>query len=240
MNQLSPGNKKGQQLIMPMIRAEENPDILNGYSLHAINLRLDWEDILQTIKDNKSIQQTMEKAYQDFQEGYKLKDFVHPNGKKGAWSYKDVNEGIYPYTLTTTNWVIEYEENEWKSQSTADECIAMDAINNAIAKCKSINGTNQILRNLKSARYKLAEKHLPRHNLPESWRPQNASHWSSRWVKVLAEIHYHQLSTDWRMIASNTHSIVAGFTENKIAYLIDIILLTTNTDEIINKLNQEK
>ena len=122
-----------------MVRAEENPDILNGYSLNAIDLRLDWEDILQTIIDNKSIQQTMEKAYQDFQEGYKLKDFVHPNGKKGAWSYKDVNEGIYPYTLTTTNWVIEYEENEWKSQSTADECIAMDAINNTIAKCKSIN-----------------------------------------------------------------------------------------------------
>ena len=98
MNQLSPGNKKGQQLIMPMARTEENPDILNGYSLNAIDLRLDWEDILQTIKDNKSIQQSMEKAYQDFQEGYKLKDFAHHHGKKGAWSYKDVNEGIYPYT----------------------------------------------------------------------------------------------------------------------------------------------
>ena len=36
------------------------------------------------------------------------------------------------------------------------------------------------------------------------------------------------------MVASNTHSIVVGFSENKIAYLIDIVLLTTNTDEIIN------
>ena len=85
-----------------------------------------------------------------------------------------------------------------------------------IMQLQSINGTNQILRNLKSARYKLAEKHLPRHNPPESLRPQNAAHWSSRWVKVLAENYYHQLSTDWRMIASNTHSIVAGFTKNKI------------------------
>ena len=81
-------------------------------------------------------------------------------------------------------------------------------------------------------------KYVPRPSQPESWRPQNASHWSSQWVKILAEVHYHQLSNDWRLVASNTHSIVAGFADNKTVYLIDIVLLTTNPDEIISKLNQ--
>ena len=58
-------------------------------------------------------------------------------------------------------------------------------------------------------------------------------------MKVLAEIHYNSLSKDWRMVASNTHSIVVGFAENKTAYLIDIILLTTDPNEIIKKFNQE-
>ena len=82
-------------------------------------------------------------------------------------------------------------------------------------------------------------KYPPRPGQPESWRPQNASHWSSQWIKILAEIHYHKLSNDWRLIASNTHSIVAGLSENNNAYLIDIILLTTNPDEIIKKLSKE-
>ena len=81
-------------------------------------------------------------------------------------------------------------------------------------------------------------KYLPRPTQPESWRPQNASHWSSQWIKVLAEIHYNSLSDDWRMIASNTYSIVAGFAEDNTAYLIDIVLLTTNPDEIVKKLYQ--
>ena len=86
---------------------------------------------------------------------------------------------------------------------------------------------------------KLVMKYLPRPSQPESWRPQNASHWSSQWMKILAEIHYQELSNDWKLIASNTYSIVAGLSENNIAYLIDIIMLTTNSDEIVNKLYQE-
>ncbi len=71
---------------MSMVRPEENLDILDGYTLQAIDLRTDWQQLLQTIHDNKIIQQTMEKSYQDFQEGFKLKDFKYRNGIKGAWS----------------------------------------------------------------------------------------------------------------------------------------------------------
>ena len=79
-------------------------------------------------------------------------------------------------------------------------------------------------------------KYPPRASKPESWRPQNAPHWSSQWMKILAEIHYSKLSNDWRLIANNTYSIVAGLSGNNTAYLIDIILLTANPDEIIKKL----
>ena len=235
----SSGSKKGQQLIMPMARSEESPDILNGRILKALDLRSDWDNILKTVFATKKIQRTMEKSYQDFQEGFKLKDFKHRNGIKGAWIFNDINQGIYPYTLTTTNWVLEYEEKEWWQQASDDECKANVAINDAIKICTNLNGSLEILRDLESARNKLAIKYLPRQNNPESWRPQNASHWSSQWMRILAEIHYHELSNDWRLIASNTYSIVAGFSEDNIAYLIDIILLTTNPDEIVRKLCQE-
>ena len=232
----SPGTKKGQQLIMPIARSEESPDILNGRTLKAVDLRSDWDNILKTIFATKKIQKSMEKSYQDFQEGFQLKDFKHRNGIKGPWSFNDINQGIYPYTLTTTDWVIEYEEKEWKAQATDDECAVKYAINDAIEKCTNVEGNIEILRELKSAQNKLVTKYLPRSGQPESWRPQNAPHWSSQWIKVLAEIHYNSLSDDWRMIASNTYSIVAGFAEDNTAYLIDIVLLTTNPDEIVKKL----
>ena len=236
MTQISPGSKKGQQLIMPMVRTEENPNILDGYTLKAIDLRKDWQYLLQTIYDNKIIQQTMEKSYQDFQEGFKLKDFKHRNGIKGAWSFQDINEGIYPYTLTTTDWILEYEEKEWEAQASEDEYAVKSAINEAIEKCKKINGNIDILKELESAKSNLDMKYPPRPSKPESWRPQNASHWSSQWMKILAEIHYHKLSNDWKLIASNAHSIVAGLSENNTAYLIDITLLINNPDKIIKKL----
>ena len=60
MTLISTGNKKGQQLIMPMARLEENPAILNKHKLQAIDLRSDWEQILHTIYDNKIIQKTVQ------------------------------------------------------------------------------------------------------------------------------------------------------------------------------------
>ena len=239
MTPTSAGIKKGQQLIMPMARLEENPDILDGYKLQTIDLRADWQGILQTIHNNKIIQQTMEKSYQDFQEGFKLKDFKHCNGIKGAWKFQDINERIYPYILTTTDWVLKYEKKEWEAQASDNECAAKSAIDNAIEKCKFLDGNVDILKELESVKNKLVMKYLPRPSKPESWRPQNASHWSSQWIKILAEIHYHELSNDWRLIASNTHSIVAGFGDNNTVFLIDIIVLTTNPDEIIKKLSKE-
>ena len=235
----SPGIKKGQQLIMSMARTEESPDILKGLILKAIDLRSDWDQILNTIFTTKIIQKSMEQSYQDFQEGFRLKDFKHLNGIHGAWSYRDINKGIYPYTLTTTNWVLDYEKKEWEAQASNDEFAAITAINDAMEKCANVEGNVEIMQELASAKNKLVIKYLPRSSQPESWRPQNASHWSSQWVKVLAENHYHELSSDWRLIATNTHSIVAGFSENNTAFLIDIILLTTNPDEIINKFYQE-
>ena len=233
------GNKKGQQLIIHIARSEENLDALNGYKLSALDLRSDWHSILDTINDNKIIQKTMEKSYQDFQEGFKLKDFKHRNGVKGPWIFNDIKKGVFPYTLTTTDWVIEYEEKEWKAQASDHEYAAKNAINDAINKCTKVEGNIEILMGLKTAQNKLVMKYLPRPSQPESWRPQNASHWSSQWMKILAEIHYQELSNDWKLIASNTYSIVAGLSENNIAYLIDIIMLTTNPNEIINKLYQE-
>ena len=232
------GIKKGQQLIMSMARIEESPDILNGLTLKAIDLRSDWNNILKTIFTENKIKKSMELSYQDFQEGFKLKDFKHRNGIIGAWSFQDINQGIYPYTLTTTDWITKYEEMEWEVQASDEECKAITAINDAIEKCSDLQANQEILRSLESAKNKLVMKYLPRSSQPESWRPQNASYWSSQWIKILAEIHYHGLSQDWRIVASNTHSIVAGFSENKTAYLIDIILLTTNPDDIIKKLAQ--
>ena len=232
------GIKRGQQLIMPMARLEESPEILNGLTLIAIDIRSDWDNILKTICEEKKIQKSMELSYQDFQEGFKLKDFKHRNGVKGVWSFQDINEGIYPYTLTTTDWVIEYEEKEWEAQACDDESEAKTAIDNAIGKCSNVERNLEILKGLESAKGKLIMKYLPRPSQPESWRPQNASHWTAQWMKILAEEHYHNLSNDWRLVASNTHCIVAGFTNNNTVYLLDLTLLTNNSEEIFNKLLQ--
>ena len=141
----SRGGKKGHQLIMPMARTEENPDILNGKILKVVDLRSDWDNILNTIFESKKIQDSMERSYQDFQEGYKLKDFKHQNGVKGAWSFKDINKGIYPYTLTTTDWVFEYEEKEWDKQASDDESAAKSALNDAIERCSKVEANIEIL-----------------------------------------------------------------------------------------------
>ena len=239
MNSKTIGLKKGQQLIMPIARSEENPSILDGYNFQVIDIKAEWKQILNTIYDHKIIQSTMEYAYQDFQEGFKLKDFKYRNGIKGVWSFNDTSEGIYPYTLTTTDWVLDYEEKEWNLQASKAEISAKDTINKAIEQCKQIETNSEILHSLELAKHKLEMKYPPRPNQPETWRPQNAAHWSSVWMKKLAEIHYHNLSNDWRLNASNRHSIVAGLSENKNAYLIDIILLTTNPQEIYKALTQE-
>ena len=86
---------------MSMARLEKNPDVLNGRTLHAIDLRSDWDKILNTIYETKKIQKSMEQSYQDFQEGFKLKDFKHCNGVKGAWSFQDIKQGdvVEPYIL---------------------------------------------------------------------------------------------------------------------------------------------
>ena len=239
MDRILPGNKKGQQLIMPMARLEDSPEILDGYSLHAIDLRSDWPNILQTILNNKLIQEAMENSYQDFLEGFKLSDFKHHNGIKGTWSFQDIDEGIYPYIITTTEWVLEFEEKEWNVQATDTELRLKNTIQTAIQECNCIDGYKHILSGLEQSLNNLLSKYLPRPNQPESWRPQNASHWSSHWMKILAEIHYSELSNDWRLIANNTHSVVAGFGDNNTIFLIDIILLTTDADEIINKLREQ-
>ena len=101
-----------------------------------------------------------------------------------------------------------------------------------------MEGNLEILKGLDSAKGKLIMKYPPRPSQPESWRPQNASHWTSQWMKILAEEHYHNLSNDWRLVASNTHCIVAGFTNNNTVHLLDLILLTNNPEEIFNKLLQ--
>ena len=233
------GIKKGQQLTMSMARNEESPDLLSGKELKAIDIRSHWKDLLPIIYSNEIIQNIMEKSYQDFQEGFKLRDFKHKDALKGAWSFQDIHQGIYPYTLTTTDWVFEYEKKEWDAQANDRDEEAKISIINALEKCTEIKGNIDILHGLDQANQHLMQKYSPRPTQPETWRPQNAAHWAVKWVKVLAEIHYSNLSNDWRIIATNNHAVVAGFTKENTVYLLDIMLLSTDPQAIYKTLTQE-
>ena len=232
------GLKQGQQLTMPMARDEESPELLLEHKLKAIDIRSHWKDLLPIIYSNANVQNIMEKSYQDFQEGFKLKDFKHRYALKGAWSFQDIHQGIYPYTLTTTDWILEFEEKEWYAQANEADKEAKISMINALEKCTKIKGNIDILHGLDQANQHLMQKYSPRPNQPETWRPQNAAHWAVKWIKVLAEIHYTSLSADWRIIASNNHAVVAGFTEENTVYLLDIILLSTDPQEIYQTLTQ--
>ncbi len=232
------GIKKGQQLTMPMAKNEESPDLLSGKELKAIDIRSHWKDLLPIIYSNENVQNIMEKSYQDFQEGFKLRDFKHKDALKGAWSFQDIHQGIYPYTLTTTDWVFEYEKKEWDTQANDQDKEAKISIINALEKCTKIKGNIDILHGLDQANQHLMQKYSPRPTQPETWRPQNAAHWAVKWVKVLAEIHYSNLSNDWRIIATNNHAVVAGFTKENTVYLLDIMLLSTDPQELLNTLLQ--
>ena len=232
------GIKKGQQLTMSMARNEESPDLLSGNELKVIDIRSHWKDLLPIIYSNENVQNIMEKSYQDFQEGFKLRDFKHKDALKSAWSFQDIHQGIYPYTLTTTDWVFEYEKKEWDTQANDQDKEAKISIINALEKCTGIKGDIDILHGLDQANQHLMQKYSPRPTQPETWRPQNAAHWAVKWVKVLAEIHYSNLSNDWRIIASNNHAVVAGFTKENTVYLLDIMLLSTDPQEIYQTLTQ--
>ena len=239
MNSSLMGLKLGQQLTMPMERDEESSDLLSGQELKAIDIRSHWKDLLPIIYSNENVQYIMEKSYQDFQEGLKLRDFKHKDALKGAWSFQNIHQGIYPYTLTTTNWVFEYEEKEWDTQANDQDKEAKISIINALEKCTKIKGNIDILHDLDQANQHLMQKYSPRPTQPETWRPQNAAYWAVKWVKVLAEIHYTNLSTDWRIIATNNHAVVAGFTKENSVYLLDIMLLVIDPQEIYKALTQE-
>ena len=232
------GIKKGQQLTMPMAKNEESPDLLSGKELKAIDIRSHWKDLLPIIYSNENVQNIMEKSYQDFQEGFKLRDFKHKDALKGAWSFQDIHQGIYPYTLTTTDWVFEYEEKEWDTQANDQDKEAKISIINALEKCTKIKGNIDILHGLDQANQHLMQKYSPLPTQPETWRPQNAAHWAVKWVKLLAEIHYSNLSNDWRIIVSNNHAVVAGFTKENTVYLLDIMLLSTDPQELLHTLLQ--
>ena len=233
------GIKKGQQLTMPMAKNEESPDLLSGKELKAIDIRSHWKDLLPIIYSNENVQNIMEKSYQDFQEGFKLRDFKHKDALKGAWLFQDIHQGIYPYTLTTTDWIWEFEEKEWDTQANDRDKEAKISIINALEKCTKIKGNIDILHDLDQANQHLMQKYSPRPTQPETWRPQNAAHWAVKWVKLLAEIHYSNLSNDWRIIATNNHAVVAGFTKENTVYLLDIMLLSTDPQEIYKALTQE-
>ena len=233
------GIKKGQQLTMSMARNEESPDSLSGQELKAIDIRSHWKDLLPIIYSNENVQNIMEKSYQDFQEGFKLRDFKHKDALKGAWSFQDIHQGIYPYTLTTTDWIWEFEKKEWDAQANDRDEEAKISIINALEKCTEIKGNIDILHGLDQANQHLMQKYSPRPIQPETWRPQNAAHWAVKWVKVLAEIHYSNLSNDWRIIATNNHAVVAGFTKENTVYLLDIMLLSTDPQAIHKTLTQE-
>ena len=230
---------KGQQLKMTIMEPDHAPEILQGLTLEVIDLRKNWSDMLQTIHENQHIQRAMEKAYQDFQEGHKLKDFKYRNGMNGVWAYSDIHNGKYPCILTTTNWLDEYEKKEWNKQSKEEEKVALDTIQSSIEKCKTISGNADILDNLEEIQNQLYARYPPRSNQPETWRPHKSAHWTSKWMKILAKTHFEKLNCKWKIISGKNHSIVAGFTETKLTYLIDIMLITNDINMILSELKKD-
>ena len=228
--------RKGQQITMPIASAEDQPSISNGLTLKVIDLRKDWNDILEIIYKHHHIQRAIEKAYQNFQEGHKLKDFKYRMHMNGAWSFADIHQSMYPCILSTTNWLAEFEKREWQAQAIESEKEAMAAIDEAIGKCMKLTNCADFLDNLEASRNRLYLRHPPRPNQPETWRPQNASYWAAQWMKILAENYYADIANEWRIITGDSHSIVAGFTEDNTAYLLDIILLSMDTNEIMQQL----
>ena len=230
---------KGQQLKMTIMDSEPEPDILQGLTLEIIDLRKNWSDMLQTIHENQHIQRAMEKAYQDFQEGHKLKDFKYRNGINGVWAYSDIHNGKFPCILTTTNWLDEYEKKEWNKQSKKSEKEALNTIQSSIIKCKEISGNADILDNLEEIQNQLYSRYPPRSNQPESWRPHKSAYWTSKWMKILAETHFKKIKCKWKIVSGKNHSIVAGFTDTKSTYIIDIMLITTDINIILSELQKD-
>ena len=237
MIEQSAGIKKGEQLTMPMARVERSPNLLENQNLTAVDIRSDWKKILPIINSNSSIQKIMEKSYQDFQEGFKIKDFRHPY-INGPWSFQNTSQGIFPYMLTTTNWLEEFQDNEWIKQASKDENELRLIINNAIDQCSILEPKSKTLESLISAKNNLKKIYSPRLNQPEIWRPNNAAHWSSKWMKALAKVYYKSFADNWEIIENNSHSIVAGFGNDNIVFLLDIVLLTTDTNVIIEKFKE--
>ena len=226
--------KKGQQITMPIINNDENSSILYEKNIKIIDIRKDWYKLLQTIYNDLEIQIAMEKAYQDFQEGHKLKDFKYRNGVNGSWKFADIHIGRYPYTLSTTNWIYDYEKKEWLEQSNSVEKDAMNSIEKTIYKCSKVIGYAEIIDQLEKLRDKLYLRYPPRENQPETWRPQNASKWTAQWTKILAIKHYHNLTQDWRIISNSKHSTVAGFGKNNQIFIFDLTLITNINQDILN------
>ena len=150
----------------------------------------------------------------------------------------DSQNGKYPCILSTSNWLYEYEKEEWQLQAKDNEKEAMAAIDAAIESCRKLTSYSDMLDRLDEIQNQLYLQYPPRASQPETWRPQKAAHWASKWMKILAETHYADLSNHWRVVASNRHSLVVGFTKTKKAYLLDIILLTTDANKIILNLQE--
>ena len=223
---------KESQLSIIELGKEENHRILENFKLVAIDIHKDWDLILKTIFSHKHIQLAMEKAYQNFQEGHKLKDFKYRNGVEGGWYFSDIYKGRFPCILATTDWLYKYEEEEWIEQASKKEIMFFEKLINAQDAIQAIDGYDDIKGKLIDCKNILFTKYPPRGTKPESWRPDNSAHCASDWLKILAETHYSSLSNDWRIIASKNHCIVAGISKET-AYLLDLILLTTKPEKII-------
>mgnify|MGYP001166433957 CR=1 FL=1 len=229
----------GTQLSISNTEIHDELEPLRGYTLKVIDIRKDWPKLLATISKSVEIQKAMESAYQNFQEGLKLKDFKYKKAINGAWSYSDINHGLYPYILTTTNSIFEYEQLEWVVQANKLEKEIMKNLSSLIKKCKLQSQTHNLLENLYRIREQLLLLYPPRINQPETWRPENSAKWTCQWVIKLAKIFYNDKSKNWQIISTENHSIVVGLSDNKTAYLIDLILLTTNPTKILAYLKKK-
>ena len=232
-------NIYGTQLSISNINIHKDLDPLKGYKLKVIDIRKDWPKILPVISKSLDIQKAMESAYQNFQEGLKLKDFKYKKGINGAWSFSDVHHGLYPYILTTTTSIFEYEQSEWFAQANNEEKDIMENLLSLIKKCKLQKKTIILLENLYKAREQLLLSYPPRINQPETWRPENSALWTCQWVKIMAKIFYNEKCSNWQIISTENHSIVVGLSDNKTAYIIDLVLLTTDYTKILAYLKKK-
>ena len=207
-----------------------SPEVLKGHDLAVVDLRADWPRAVEIIRNNTEVQKEMDSAYASWQEDY-------PDAGDEKWSYAKIEEGFLPCNLTTSDWLFEYEHEEWEIQASEAEKYAMCLLWEALEALDHVEGSDDAAERVFYAQLDLQFMHPPRLSQPETWRPQHACHYVTPWVRALAEKLYSDLASDWRVIASEAHSVVAGFADDGTVHLVDLCLLPETPEKVLEALD---